>query len=175
MPLLSLDAQCFADQGTRSCYHDYRVCAQLFCYDKQLTRCYAYRPAVEGSTCGHGRSCQGGKCVQTRSIYQSAQSTPSQYSYPVKLSKTLTRTVGKYSTQRTSVYKSQKSKRVHSTPVTKRPQQAVSSQCRDSSRRQGSLTCGQIFSRYAAIYCHKNKALQKTCCRSYSSNCLSPR
>ena len=62
---LSLNAQCYADKGTRACYHDQRVCAQLFCYNTNYNGCYAYRPAVEGSTCGNGKMCRNGKCVST--------------------------------------------------------------------------------------------------------------
>ena len=60
---LSLDAQCQADKGTMACYHDQRVCSQLFCYSRSNGGCYAYRPAVEGSACGKGKMCRGGKCV----------------------------------------------------------------------------------------------------------------
>ena len=49
---ISLDDQCRRDKGTRACYHDHRVCAQLFCYTTNYRSCYAYRPAVEGSKCG---------------------------------------------------------------------------------------------------------------------------
>jgi len=61
---LSLDAQCKADKGTSACYHDYRVCAQLFCHNPKGRGCYAYRPAVEGSHCGAGKRCIDGKCVK---------------------------------------------------------------------------------------------------------------
>jgi hypothetical protein len=198
---ISLDAQCYADQGTQSCYHDYRVCAQLFCYDKQHTRCLAYRPAVEGSPCGQGRRCQEGKCV-------GALNSSISYSSPVEQS--LRRS---YSTSRKTVYRQPKSKFTKSTSMkypivtkvkypktsrysysinssqkeirkvvkyeTSRPKfQSVtklgtSNQCVDSSRRQGSLTCFSIFSRYSAIYCHRNKAVQRACCRSYRTFCFS--
>ena len=70
---LSLNAQCFADRGTRACYHDYRVCAQLFCYNRDYKGCYAYRPAVEGSSCGIGKMCNGGKCVTKTKTYGNKQ------------------------------------------------------------------------------------------------------
>jgi len=60
---ISLDDQCRKDRGTRACYHDQRVCAQLFCYTSNYSGCYAYRPAVEGSSCGSNKICINGKCV----------------------------------------------------------------------------------------------------------------
>ena len=44
--------------------------------------------------------------------------------------------------------------------------------CRDSTRRRGSLTCRQIFSRYAATYCLTNRIIQAACCRSYRAFCF---
>ena len=60
---ISLDSQCFKDQGTRACHHDYRVCSQLFCYNPSYTSCLSYRPAVDGSPCGSGMICRQGSCV----------------------------------------------------------------------------------------------------------------
>ncbi len=34
---------------------DDRVCAQLFCFDAKSGYCVSYRPAAEGSPCGHGQ------------------------------------------------------------------------------------------------------------------------
>eukprot|EP00092_Neocalanus_flemingeri_P104178 GFUD01133393.1.p1 GENE.GFUD01133393.1~~GFUD01133393.1.p1 ORF type:complete len:305 (-),score=74.07 GFUD01133393.1:34-831(-) len=73
--LLSVDAQCLADRGTRACYHDQRVCAQLFCYNRDYNGCYAYRPAVEGSSCGNGKMCISGKCVTKTSTYVRKQTS----------------------------------------------------------------------------------------------------
>ena len=42
---ISLDDQCRQDRGTRACYHDHRVCSQLFCYTNNYSGCYAFRPA----------------------------------------------------------------------------------------------------------------------------------
>jgi hypothetical protein len=71
---LSLNAQCQADRGTNACFHDSRVCSQLFCYYKTGS-CYATRPAAEGSHCGSGRHCLGGKCVKKTSSYASHYTT----------------------------------------------------------------------------------------------------
>ena len=59
----SLDTQCYRDMGTRACYHDSRVCSQLFCYTSSYTSCISYRPAVEGSSCGFQSVCREGSCV----------------------------------------------------------------------------------------------------------------
>ncbi|XP_014232746.1 A disintegrin and metalloproteinase with thrombospondin motifs 6-like isoform X1 [Trichogramma pretiosum] len=61
--MLSLDAQCRKDRGTKACFYDARVCAQLFCFDQTSGYCVAYRPAAEGSPCGDGQYCLNGKCV----------------------------------------------------------------------------------------------------------------
>ena len=60
------------DRGTRACFHDARVCTQLFCYSPDYAGCAAYRPAAEGSACGGGGVCREGSCVYT--------STPSRVS-----------------------------------------------------------------------------------------------
>ena len=53
------------DRGTRACFHDARVCTQLFCYSPDYAGCAAYRPAAEGSACGGGGVCREGSCVYT--------------------------------------------------------------------------------------------------------------
>ena len=45
---LSLDQQCYMDRGSKACFKDKRVCAQLFCYDSRSKSCFSYRPAAEG-------------------------------------------------------------------------------------------------------------------------------
>ena len=47
--------------------------------------------------------------------------------------------------------------------------------CQDSRRRQGSLTCHQIFSLYSSTYCVTNRTIQAACCRSYRAACFPPR
>ena len=64
---ISLDSQCFKDKGTRACYHDYRVCSQLFCYNPSYTSCLSFRPAIDGSPCGQGMMCRDGACVTQHS------------------------------------------------------------------------------------------------------------
>ena len=158
---MSLDKQCYADMGSSACYDDYRVCTQLFCYNTHHTQCVAHRPAVEGSPCGHQRFCQGGKCV-TR---YSSQSTTTVKNNQVGFSTSV-----KYSKATRYSYPAEKPRK-----TLVRSQQGYSKQsnvkCVDSSRRQGSLSCFSIFSRYSAIYCHRNKRVQKACCWSYRTFC----
>ena len=78
---LSLNAQCQADRGTNACFHDSRVCTQLFCYYKKAGSCYASRPAAEGSSCGSNKHCLSGKCVRITSSYISQQTTRKPKSY----------------------------------------------------------------------------------------------
>lgn len=112
----SLDLQCFRDRGTRACFHDERVCSELYCYNKSYTRCVSYRPAVEGSNCGLNKQCRAGVCRKTAR-------------QPVSV-------------------------------------------CRDSRRRQGSLSCQEIFSRFSTTYCLTNRTIQAACCRSYRAACF---
>lgn len=76
--LLSLDAQCRKDRGTSACFKDDRVCSQLFCFDAGSGYCVAYRPAAEGSSCGDGQFCAGGRCLAEHEniIPDYSQNTP---------------------------------------------------------------------------------------------------
>ena len=78
---LSLNAQCQADRGTNACFHDSRVCTQLFCYYRKTGSCYASRPAAEGSSCGNNKHCLNGKCVKVTSSYMKQQTTRKPKSY----------------------------------------------------------------------------------------------
>ena len=158
---VTLDSQCYADMGTRACYSDYRVCSQLFCYNSHKTQCVAHRPAVEGSPCGHQRFCQAGRCVTRYS---------SQATITVKNSQVGVTTSGRYSKTTRYSYPAEKSRKTYA-----RSKKGYSEQsqvkCVDSSRRQGSLSCFSIFSRYSAIYCYRNMRVQRACCLSYRTFC----
>ena len=227
---LSLDQQCRADKGTRACYHDYRVCAQLFCYTNNYSGCYATRPAVEGSTCGHNRHCISGKCVQksagskrgkskdktknnnnnkclggncvskvnhhvgiitrtTTEKHTTTATTTTAVSVTATTSPTTTVTSepekirDKMKNHRTDddkkrTKKNKPSKKLHiEHAVTPRmPKhhteiQRDPSDCRDSLKVLGSLTCPQLFRRYAFHYCKNNRVIKKKCCISYNKFC----
>lgn len=74
--LLSLDDQCIRDRGTRACFKDERVCAQLFCADPISGLCVAVRPAAEGSPCGDGKYCRNGRCVSKYTNYLVSDTCP---------------------------------------------------------------------------------------------------
>ena len=169
---LSLDKRCYAELGTTACYRDYRVCSQLFCFNPSYTACTSFHPAAEGSPCGQGRICRTGRC----SSYKSGRFQSSTYNNNMKTftgskssrslnSNTIRRTVFKTSTRKT-VLKSSAIVKRRIYPVSQR--QPV---CEDSRRRQGSLTCNDIFSRYRNIYCYNNKAIQRACCYSFRKAC----
>ena len=215
---MTVDEQCKADRGTRSCYHDHRVCTQLFCYNSDYRGCYAYRPAVEGSKCGAGRHCISGKCVakfnKTIRVKQPAISleTPT-----VKTTKTTT-TTKKISTHKfhsettTEIFSTQKPQKIVEKPLKKIVQKSNNellenpeenpakltvvknnfkseqkmkarmpkehiiedqrdSNCSDSLKVLGSLTCEQLFQRYAFHYCKNNRVIKKKCCQSYKNFC----
>ena len=79
---LSLNAQCQADRGTNACFHDSRVCTQLFCHSQTSSTCFASRPAAEGSSCGNNKHCLNGKCVRITSSFFSPQTTKEQNTEP---------------------------------------------------------------------------------------------
>ena len=239
---LSLNAQCFADRGTRACYHDYRVCAQLFCYNRDYKGCYAYRPAVEGSSCGNGKMCIGGKCVKkstrktvsrkpnlikmqkkqktvtteipaknakTKTVILNMQisrkpkiktETNLRNSYAQRTSKPKinpTKTKSTYKTTRkptitttrkptttttrkpiTTTRKQQNktSKPSGKTNVSKNKNYSRSEgECTDSFSVLGSLSCVELFQRYAFHYCKRNKVIKKKCCKTFRKVCNVPR
>ena len=177
---ISLDDQCRKDKGTKACYHDQRVCAQLFCYTKNYSGCYAYRPAVEGSYCGKGKMCINGKCVN-KSNSPSSKSPVRYTSRKPKLAKLKkkstkkpkVKSVGKtkpISRQRGKSAKSRIGK--YSLPRTSKSSKDVAdSNCSDSFALMGSLNCEQLFKRYAFNYCNKSKVVRKKCCKSYNKYC----
>ncbi|KAK0181526.1 hypothetical protein PV327_003803 [Microctonus hyperodae] len=62
--LLSLDEQCIEAGALDACYHDHQACVLLYCTKKdKLDECFATAPAAEGSTCGDGKICIKGECV----------------------------------------------------------------------------------------------------------------
>ena len=179
-----MDEQCRADRGTRACYHDHRVCAQLFCYNPDYKGCYAYRPAVEGSKCGTGRHCISGKCVSKVAPTDNKEQKK-------KFSKELKKRKPKIfkNTNRKSINdKSSKSEKKHadgswnnkknkeSNKVSQQKSKAhedsiLNGKCVDSFALQGSLNCKQLFRRYSFHYCKGNKSIKKKCCQSYRRFC----
>ena len=221
---ISLDAQCRQDRGTRACYHDTRVCAQLFCYTDNYRGCYAYRPAVEGSTCGANKMCVSGKCVKITSSYKSshnyvtedqingadivtdaavaATTTTAVTTSTTRITTTTTATTMKSVTERSvsaepettsgniqddDSHKTKKNKSSKNSKrksfITRMPKQheekdaqdrGISADCQDSFKVLGSLTCPQLFQRYAFHYCKNNRVIKKKCCISYHKFCQAP-
>ena len=175
---LSLDLQCKADKGTRACYHDDRVCAQLFCYTSNYSGCYATRPAVEGSRCGHNNHCVSGKCIKKSSntgnrnenIFtvknEPEKSNKKKTVKTEKLAKLkLSRSRSKYNKSRP------KSKASTRTTLPRTPKASSVEECTDSFALMGSLSCEQLFRRYAFNYCRTSKVVKKKCCKSYKKYC----
>ena len=223
---ISLDAQCRQDRGTRACYHDHRVCAQLFCYTDNYRGCYAYRPAVEGSSCGTNKMCLNGKCVKITSSFRDSYNyvTEDQIKGAVVVT-TVTTTAAtttttavttsttKITTTTTAITiksvtvpsvsaepettreniqddDSQEAKKKNLNKkskkksfITRMPKhheekdaldRGISSDCQDSFKVLGSLTCPQLFQRYAFHYCKNNRVIKKKCCISYHKFCRAP-
>ena len=207
---LSLDQQCRADKGTRACYHDDRVCSQLFCYNDKYTGCYAVRPAVEGSSCGSYRHCINGKCVRKNSAsiwskgdnnYKALDAeiittTTTTTTTTEKLS-TATTTISHTTTvttepetirdkmknhtrtddkKRTKKNHPRKKIQIENTVTPRMPKHHLEthqdpSECQDSLKVLGSLTCPQLFQRYAFHYCKNNRVIKKKCCVSFHKFC----
>ena len=47
--------------------------------------------------------------------------------------------------------------------------------CKDSFSVLGSLTCVELFQRYAFHYCKRNRVIKKKCCKTYRKACNVPR
>ena len=169
---LSLDQQCRADKGTRACYHDDRVCAQLFCYTNNYSGCYATRPAVEGSSCGKNKHCISGKCIQKSSVKKNVYSSSVQR----------VKNAGKKKTEKLAKLKLPRSKSKKPKPkslasrapfLPRTPKASSIEECTDSFALMGSLSCDQLFRRYAFNYCRTSKVVKKKCCKSYKKYCQS--
>ena len=174
---ISLDAQCRQDRGTRACYHDHRVCAQLFCYTDNYRGCYAYRPAVEGSSCGTSKMCVNGKCVASSTRYgQLKRKSPEK---PPTSSKTSLKSYGgktrksrrKSTRQQPQRNKSSNSNKSSKSSLPRKSKSAIDSDCFDSFALMGSLNCDQLFKRYSFHYCGRSKTVRKKCCKSYNKYC----
>lgn len=61
----SADQQCKMKAGTKACFHDNRVCTQLFCVDGKTGSCISYRPAVDGTKCNRNGICFRGDCINS--------------------------------------------------------------------------------------------------------------
>ena len=171
---ISLDAQCRQDRGTRACYHDHRVCAQLFCYTDNYRGCYAYRPAVEGSSCGTNKMCVNGKCVASSPRY--GQIKRKGLEKPTASLKTPTKSYGgktRKSKQKSTRQQSQqnKSNKRSKSSLPRKSKSAIDSDCSDSFALMGSLNCDQLFKRYSFHYCGRSKTVRKKCCKSYNKYC----
>ena len=179
---LSLDQQCRADKGTRACYHDHRVCAQLFCYTNNYSGCFATRPAVEGSQCGLNRHCISGKCVQKsqpakRRRANSKESGRDTKTYKNSNKKTSSKTakLAKLQKSTSTNYKSRSKSKgsTKKTSLSREPKASSVEECTDSFALMGSLTCDQLFRRYAFNYCNRSKIVKQKCCKSYNKYCKS--
>ena len=204
---LSLDQQCRADKGTRACYHDDRVCAQLFCYTNNYSGCYATRPAVEGSSCGKNKHCISGKCVSkvkhharpiTITTTTTATTTTTTTTTTTKEFFTVTATTIIPTTVTTEPETNRDKMKNHNTDDKKRTKKNKPSKklhiehavtprmpkhhkgnlpdldpakCSDSLKVLGSLTCPQLFQRYAFHYCRNNRVIKKKCCISFQKFC----
>ena len=182
LPAISLDDQCRKDRGTRACYHDHRVCAQLFCYTSNYSGCYAFRPAVEGSSCGHNKICINGKCVTDRQSHSQHQDKNSIKHTSTSRKPKFAGQLNKHSKQATKTTRKNKKK----SPTTKQrngqktskylPRKSKSQkdpECSDSFALLGSLRCDQLFKRYSFHYCGRSKTVRTKCCKSYNEYCSS--
>ena len=173
---LSLDQQCRADKGTRACYHDYRVCAQLFCYTNNYSGCYATRPAVEGSTCGHNRHCISGKCVQKSAGSKRRRGNSKESDRDIKKHKNSNRKTSSLKASKLAKLKISKSRSkskasTKKTLLSREPKASSVEECTDSFALMGSLSCDQLFRRYAFNYCNRSKVVKQKCCKSYNKYC----
>lgn len=161
---MSLDDQCRKDRGTTACFKDARVCAQLFCYDTSSGFCVSFRPAAEGSICGHGQICRDGRCVgETENIIPDyTHYTPT---YAGRQPNFIYRRTDR---RGTTPYNLRRTTREILTRPT--PSQSPSS-CEDNAEQlAGGLTCTEFLQRYGFRYC-KHRYMKQKCCKSQLKLC----
>merc|ERR1712062_145396 len=59
------------------------------------------------------------------------------------------------------------------TSLSREPKASSVEECTDSFALMGSLTCDQLFRRYAFNYCNRSKIVKQKCCKSYNKYCKS--
>ena len=153
----SLDEQCQADQGSNACFQDSRVCAQLFCHNTVTGTCVSYRPALEGSHCGHGKVCYDGVCQEKRKTTSVRIKQPATF---VKLQKVK---------QPVKFLKIKLNKKKH-TKTNK--VKTISAKCHDNQKInvRGVNSCHDLLQSFSFAYCG-NKYIQTICCASHALFC----
>ncbi|XP_067126705.1 A disintegrin and metalloproteinase with thrombospondin motifs like isoform X1 [Centruroides vittatus] len=160
---MSLDDQCRKDRGTTACFKDARVCAQLFCYDTSSGFCVSFRPAAEGSTCGHGQVCRDGRCVgETENII------PDYTHYTPTYAGRHPNFVYRRTDRRgTTPYISRTTREI----ITRTTPSQSPSSCEDNAQQlAGGLTCTEFLQRYGFRYC-KHRYMKQKCCKSQLKLC----
>ena len=142
----SLDEQCQADHGTNACFHDQRVCTQLFCLNPATGGCVSYRPALEGSYCGQGKVCTNGLCRDP----------------PTSVTTLKPRT-----SVRVLKLKSKAKKEINTNKI-----KTISASCQDKKKInvRGVKSCHDLLQSFSFAYCG-NKYIQSICCASHALFC----
>lgn len=163
------DEQCMKEKGTRSCFSDSRICAQLFCVDSKTGSCLSYRPALEGTACDGNGFCSDGICkkfknlrpfvtvnklwMEPRMENKIAPTEP----HVEKLIVPSEPRVEKLTVPTSSVF-------INSIKDTE-------SVCKDQDGAAGhGLSCQQLYRSFAFAYC-TNMKLKEKCCSSYIKYC----
>ena len=141
----SVDDQCRKESGGPACFHDSRVCTQLYCQSAGSGGCIAYHPALEGSKCGSGSVCKDGVCVK-----------------------------GTFSTNLPRIPKNSMTLTTKMIKEEKTTVNEISAECHDRDRVnvRGVTSCNTLLKTFAFKYCG-NKYIQTICCASHALFCNS--
>ena len=175
----SPDLQCQREvgPGSRACYTDTKLCTQLFCLQPKTKTCIAYRPAVEGSTCGASGHCSAGACVSqgktTPRIDRVDSSNKKIEKHSVEKERKR-KTANRRNFRTTTIMKITKTwpKTAKATTFVKPKFLRLTYTCVDESiiNFRGIRNCDKLFRSFAFMACD-NKVIEKQCCGSHALYC----
>ena len=182
----SADEQCRkeAGPGSRACFSDKRLCTQLFCLKPSTGGCVSYRPAVEGTDCGKGRTCTDGICKKKATTTVGTVFTKPTSSQKSKLTgKTMSSKSQRKTRKETSVNRiSSRIQKEQSLPKSLPPpvKEALPSFlplttfCIDENQInvRGVRNCDNLFKSFAFMFCG-NERVKRICCGSHALYCKS--
>ena len=175
----SPDLQCQREvgPGSRACYTDTKLCTQLFCLQPTTKTCIAYRPAVEGSTCGAGGHCSAGACVsqgKTTSRVDRVGSSKNKMEKKLVVIGSKRKTADRRSYRTKTITKISKASpnTVKTTPFAKPKFLRLIDTCMDESiiNFRGIKNCDKLFRSFAFMACD-NRVIKKQCCGSHVLYC----
>ena len=179
----SADEQCRkeAGPGSRACFSDKRLCTQLFCLKPSTGGCVAYRPAVDGTDCGKGRTCSDGICkkatttIGTVFTKTTTTTTTLKPKFTSKIISGRTQRKTHKETKKSNILsRIQKQTQPKNVPVKEALPSflPLTSFCIDESQInvRGIKNCDNLFKSFAFMFCG-NERVKRQCCGSHALYC----